>query len=229
MIDTAIEKMTEMDAAGYALILLRCDCETDIRRTVEGYVHAAQYIPSTKAKDYDKRKDTAPIQNVKEATAMGTVNSLGVPFNWYKHASACGMSDGLDHGNKPSLMEALTSCTDPSSALEHRLIYFSRLYDIVGKPESARTEIQQQYLDLLRKISLLKRREKKQCADCTGLYRRNTVRRTARTYLCAGHRLSRQGGIASNHLRRLRKLFRQRQWLGTSRGQQTGRGFARLA
>lgn len=160
VIDIAIEKMAELDAAGYALILLRCDREADIRRTVEGYVHAARYIPSTKAKDYDARKNTAPVQNVKEATMMGTVKSFGVPFNWYEHAPQTEKSDGLDYGKKPALMEALTSCTDPAFALEHRLIFFSRLYDIVGKPESARTEVQQQYIALLREISVLKRRGK---------------------------------------------------------------------
>ena len=34
VIKAAIDKMTELDAAGWALVLLRCDREADIRRTV---------------------------------------------------------------------------------------------------------------------------------------------------------------------------------------------------
>lgn len=42
VIKAAIDKMTELDAAGWALVWLRCDREADIRRTVEGYVHIAR-------------------------------------------------------------------------------------------------------------------------------------------------------------------------------------------
>ena len=45
VIEKTIHNMTELDAAGWAIITLRCDNEADIRRSVEGYVHAKTYEP----------------------------------------------------------------------------------------------------------------------------------------------------------------------------------------
>lgn len=86
VIKAAIDKMTELDAAGWALVLLRCDREADIRRTVEGYVHIARYAPRVKTADWQKKAAEQPILNIKEVTAMGTVKRYGVPFNWQEHA-----------------------------------------------------------------------------------------------------------------------------------------------
>lgn len=158
VIEAAAAKMAELDAAGRAILLLRCDQETDIRRTVESYIHTTRYVPTIRTADYESKKQFMPIENIKEATIMGTVRRYGEPFNWMNHAPASG--DRLDHGAEPALMHELIKCTNPTTALEHRLIFFPRLYDIAGRPEGARTEIQQQYLALLREISVLKRRGK---------------------------------------------------------------------
>lgn len=160
VIKAAIDKMTELDAAGWALVLLRCDREADIRRTVEGYVHIARYAPRVKTADWQKKAAEQPILNIKEVTAMGTVKRYGVPFNWQEHAPQGGDISQLDHGAEPALLEQLVRCTDPATALEHRLIFFPSLYDIVGKPETARTALQQQILFILQEISVLKRRRK---------------------------------------------------------------------
>lgn len=61
VIKAAIDKMTELDAAGWALVLLRCDREADIRRTVEGYVHIARYAPRVKTADWQKRQQSNPF------------------------------------------------------------------------------------------------------------------------------------------------------------------------
>lgn len=160
VIDRAVAKMTELDAAGWALILLRCDREADICRAVEGYVHAERYIPKVKTADWQNRAQTEPAKNIKEVTVMGTVKSYGVPFNWQEHAPKGGEESQLDHGAAPALMEQLIRCTNPATALEHRLIYFPRLYEIVGRPEENRSAVQRQYLSLLREISMLKKRGK---------------------------------------------------------------------
>ena len=122
VIKAAIDKMTELDAAGWALVLLRCDREADIRRTVEGYVHIARYAPRVKTADWQKKAAEQPILNIKEVTAMGTVKRYGVPFNWQEHAPQGGDISRLDHGAEPALLEQLVRCTDPATSLEHRLI-----------------------------------------------------------------------------------------------------------
>ena len=91
---------------------------------------------------------------------LGTVKRYGVPFNWQEHAPQGGDISQLDHGAEPALLEQLVRCTDPATALEHRLIFFPSLYDVVGKPENVRTALQQQMLSILREISVLKRRRK---------------------------------------------------------------------
>ena len=70
VIKAAIDKVTELDAAGWALVLLRCDREADIRRTVEGYVHIARYAPKVKTADWQKKAAEQPILNIKEVPAM---------------------------------------------------------------------------------------------------------------------------------------------------------------
>ena len=189
VIKAAIDKMTELDAAGWALVLLRCDREADIRRTVEGYVHIARYAPRVKTADWQKKAAEQPILNIKD----------GVPFNWQEHAPQGGDISQLDHGAEPALLEQLVRCTDPATALEHRLIFFPSLYDVVGKPETARTALQQQILFILREISVQKA-QKEQRADHSGVHGRPALRGTAGVSLCAGYRLSRPGGAASDPL-----------------------------
>ena len=42
-VEKAVGNMTDLDAAGWAILMVRCDSEADIRRTVEGYIHAKPY------------------------------------------------------------------------------------------------------------------------------------------------------------------------------------------
>ncbi len=158
VIDAAVRRMTELDAAGWGIVLLRCDREGDICRTVEGYVHAARYVPKNKASDWKEKNNLAPAANVREVTGMGTVKRCGVPFSWREHAPEGGDIGNLDHGAEPSLMNQLIRCIEPSSALEHQLIYFPNIYEIIGNPENTRTPVQMQYIQLLREIGRRKRR-----------------------------------------------------------------------
>lgn len=154
-IEKAIHSMTELDAAGWAIITLRCDNEADIRRCVEGYVHAKTYKPKYATKN--AAQNPTPT-NMKEVTGMGTVKTISKPFVWTEHAPPSGDNGAMDHSAEPALMHYLLKCVDPVSRMEHRLLYIPYLYDIIGNPDRAeRTPIQLQYLYLLREIGIQKK------------------------------------------------------------------------
>ena len=54
-VEKAVGNMTDLDAAGWAILMVRCDSEADIRRTVEGYIHAKAYQPTFQAKNSTPR------------------------------------------------------------------------------------------------------------------------------------------------------------------------------
>lgn len=155
VIEKTIHNMTELDAAGWAIITLRCENEADIRRTVEGYVHAKSYEPKYTTKTSPQNNHPT---NIKEVTGMGTVKTISKPFVWTEHAPSSGDDGALDYGAEPALMNYLLKCVDPISRMEHRLLYIPYLYDIIGNPERAdRSAIQLQYLYLLREIGVQKK------------------------------------------------------------------------
>ncbi len=155
VIEKTIHSLTELDAAGWAIIALRCDTDADIRRSVEGYVHAKTYKPRYTTKNSTLNGHPT---NIKEVTGMGTVKTISRPFVWAEHAPFSGDNNALDYGSEPALMNYLLKCVDPLSRMEHRLLYIPYIYDIIGNPEKdVRTAIQLQYLYLLREIGIQKR------------------------------------------------------------------------
>lgn len=141
-------------------MLLRCDREADIRRTVEGYVHIARYAPRVKTADWQKKAAEQPILNIKEVTAMGTVKRYGVPFNWQEHAPQGGDISRLEPWRGARAAGAAGAVHGPCNRAGAQAVFFPSLYDIVGKPETARTALQQQILFILREISVLKGAER---------------------------------------------------------------------
>lgn len=155
-VEKAVRNMTDLDAAGWAILMVRCDSEADIRRTVEGYIHAKPYQPAFPAKNSTPSRDP---DNIKEVTGMQTVKSLSKPFLWSEHAPKEGRIGELDHGAEPALMHYLGKCVDPRYRLERRLLYIPNIFDVIGSPgKESRSPAQMQYIYLLREIGMLKKR-----------------------------------------------------------------------
>lgn len=157
VIPRAVQKMTELDAAGWGIVVLRCDSEADIRRTVRGYIHSRAYTPKNRCQDWRESLESAPPVNLKEVTGLETVKTLTVPFSWWEHGPREGDTGKLDYGAEPALMHFLIQCAHPDEGLEHRLLYVPRLADLIGGEGGERTGIQLQYLYLLREIGAQKR------------------------------------------------------------------------
>ena len=75
-IDVAAERMVELDAAGWGLIILRADRESDIRRTVAKYPHL--YEPEFKTKGASKYK----TDNIQESIGGGLIKDFFSPLDY---------------------------------------------------------------------------------------------------------------------------------------------------
>lgn len=129
-------RLAELDAAGIAIVALRCDRRSDIHAVVSAYPH----------------KDETG-SNIKEATSLGTVRRFGTRFEWKQH----GLSDGEpDYEGDRSLMRYLEGCTGPRGARERKLLYIPDLIRLLGEDAKQRTPIQLQYLSLLEDIARAK-------------------------------------------------------------------------
>ena len=85
-VEEAVRKLTELDAAGWAVVVLRCDRESEIRRVVEGYRHAAG--SERKAEDETPMDGLTSVKvlNMHEATACSTVKDYHHAFRTLDHA-----------------------------------------------------------------------------------------------------------------------------------------------
>lgn len=147
------QRLTDLDAAGIALVILRCDRRSDIRAVVEAYVHKSE-----------------SGGNIKEVTALQTVRRFGTRFEWQYH----GLTDGEpDHAGARSLMHYLEGCTGPRGARERKLLYIPDLGQMLGKEPKQRSSIQMQYLSLLEDVARTKEEQQGNVlivAGCTDGY-----------------------------------------------------------
>lgn len=171
VIERAIRRMTDLDAAGYAMLILRCDREADIRKVVAGYRHCAgeAYTPRHRVgQSPDGGKNGA---NMLEVTGLYTVKRFGTPFRWNEHG--LGAENEMDYNAQQALMKRLSDCADAVSGRRHTLLYFPRLFDVIGESgdgRDARTMLQRQYLYLLRDIGEAKKQGRSNAlivAGCT--------------------------------------------------------------
>jgi len=144
------QRLAELDAAGIAIVVLRCDRRGDIRAVVDAYIH----------------KDEAAA-NINEVTSLGTLRRFGTRFEWRQH----GLSDGEpDYEDSRSLMHYLESCTGARGARERKLLFIPNLVQLLGEDPKQRTPIQMQYLSLLEDIARIKEEQQSNVlivAGCT--------------------------------------------------------------
>ena len=139
-IDIAVEKMVELDAAGWGVIVLRADSEADIRRVVAKYPHL--YEPTFKTKGGAKYK----YDNIREAIGGGLVKEFFSPLSFPDGPSA--------NGNQ--INEWLSAALRPSAGgARHRVLYVRDIHDLIGRGNGdghERTLEQLQILYLLRAL-----------------------------------------------------------------------------
>jgi AAA+ superfamily predicted ATPase len=116
-IDVAAERMVELDAAGWGLIILRADRESDIRRTVAKYPHL--YEPEFKTKGAPKYK----TDNIQESIGGGLIKDFFSPLDYPS------INDGSEESPlRTWFVAGLKGC----NKLKHRLLYVSDLCELVG-------------------------------------------------------------------------------------------------
>ena len=156
-IGKAIDEVDELDAAGWAIVILRCDRESDIRRVVEGYCHARgpQYVSADGASG-------ATGLNMSEATACGTCKPYWKSFSY----AANGMSqDPAAMGKRGTLLHWLQEgLRETSDGRDYRLLYVPEAKDVIdaGGGEASQggrnVPLKRQCLYLMRALAERKRR-----------------------------------------------------------------------
>lgn len=144
-IEKTADDVAVLDAAGFGVLYLRCNSETDSRRVVDLYRY----------KKYETSVGKTTPDNVFEATSLGTVRNLGAPFDWSKHGYPEKKSK-TNHGGNNSLMTKLSECIDPKTRKNRILIYIPDI-SIIRNEENEHNEIKQAYINLIKEIARLKR------------------------------------------------------------------------
>jgi len=145
--------MSRLDAAGHAIVIMRCSHDSDIRRIIGEYAHKKAAAPRFTTKDTPKNTADTPIAaasatNLFEATPLGTYHRFDHAFSWGEH----GLSDDdtLKQNNDAALMQFLQNCCMTPACKQHNLMYipsFKKLLDSVS------AQIGMQYLSLLSAIA----------------------------------------------------------------------------
>lgn len=144
-IENAARKVAELDAAGWALVVLRADSEADIRRVVELYPHKRYPVNRTKSSRYE---------NVSELSGDGFVRNFFI-LPGFAQGSADGESFGGWLGKR---------ITNPAIGMRHDLIYIPDISAATGlrnlgdRQTFDRTSEQRQCVFLLRSLCEEKRR-----------------------------------------------------------------------
>ena len=145
-IDDAAERMMELDAAGWGIVILRANREADIRRTVAKYPHLYEATFKTKGSPAFK------TDNIKESIGGGLIKDFFASLDY---------PSSLDGVAENPLREWLAAGLKGRNAMKHRLMYIPDLDSLTGKEDqsnSVRTVEQTQYLYLIRAICEEKRK-----------------------------------------------------------------------
>lgn len=141
----AARQVADLDAAGWALVVLRADSEADIRRVVELYPHKRYPVNRTKSSRYE---------NVFELSGDGIVRNFFILPD-FAQKSAVGESFGGWLGKR---------ITNPAIGMRHDLIYIPDISAATGlrnlgdRQTFDRTSEQRQCVFLLRSLCEEKRR-----------------------------------------------------------------------
>ena len=136
-IDKAAAKVSELDAAGWGLIILCADAEADIRRVVAKYPHLHESQFKTKDVCYD---------NVKESIGNGLVKNFFSPLEYPPVIKA---------GENNPLREWLSAgLRNKSVGMRHRVMYIPNLDDLIGHDDERKDRSVEQtaYLYLIRAV-----------------------------------------------------------------------------
>lgn len=145
-IEKAADDMATLDAAGFGVIALRSNSETDARRVVEMYRY--------KKTDASFNKNNV-ADNIYEAVSTGMVRNLGKEFDWSKH----GYSEKRnypDHGAKNSLITKLSECI--GATRKNRVLIYIPDITIIDSGKDNKDKIKQTQINLIKEIARLKRR-----------------------------------------------------------------------
>ena len=144
-IETAARKVAELDAAGWALVVLRADSEADIRRVVKLYPHKRYPVNRTKSSRYE---------NVSELSGDGIVRNFFVLPDFAQKGA-----DGESFGGWLGMR-----INSPAVGMRHDLIYIPDISaatgpaDLDGRQAHERTSEQRQCVFLLRALCEEKRK-----------------------------------------------------------------------
>ena len=116
-IDVAAKRMIDLDAAGWGLVILRADRESDIRRTVAKYPHL--YEPEFKTKGSPKYK----TDNMQESIGGGLIKDFFSPLDY---------PSSNDGAEESPLCAWLVAGLKGHNTLKHRLLYISDLTELTG-------------------------------------------------------------------------------------------------
>ncbi|MBQ5755586.1 MAG: AAA family ATPase [Oscillospiraceae bacterium] len=128
-------RLAELSATGIAIVVLRCERQSDLHALVAAYAQQEGLESS-----------------VYQATALHTVRKFGSRFEWRYH----GLTENELCQEDRSLMQHLETCTGLVSGRERRVLYIPDLIRLVGADNSQRTNLQKQYLELMTDIALNK-------------------------------------------------------------------------
>lgn len=135
-IDVAADKVSELDAAGWGLVVLCADAEADIRRVVAKYPHLEGALFKT--------KDSVPVNNLREYIG----NDCHINFFESSYPAA------TSNANK-SLREWLSAgLRNKNIGMRHRVMYIPDLDDLIGRDDDRRDRRAEQiaYLYLIRAV-----------------------------------------------------------------------------
>ncbi len=147
-IETAARKVAELDAAGWALVVLRADSEADIRRVVEQYPHKRYPVNRTKSSRYE---------NVSELSGDGIVRNFFILPDFARQGKD--EAEGLLFGEWIGMR-----INTPDVGMRHDLIYIPDLVAATGPVDMGasqfreRTPDQRQCVFLLRALCEEKRK-----------------------------------------------------------------------
>lgn len=150
VVEWTAKQMATLDAAGYGIIMMRCNQESDIRRVIAEYIFRKNTV-KTKYPCQDSPKTYAAglSTNMWEATAMGTVRQFEDAFNWKLHGYDS--QNQVPYQAEMSLMTALTNCAKMPTRMDHQLIYIPDSKLLIGDEKDS-----MQYRLLLEDLARLK-------------------------------------------------------------------------
>lgn len=156
-IEKSAELMSTLDATGYAVLVMRCNQESDIRRVVDRYVFKIRSkTPKYKLKDSPASYAPTKDFGIEEVTAYETVQPFNRAFNWGQDNPVAQEGQSL-YDKQNSLMYRLESFCEYPASMDHNLLFIPSIFDLVGEDGlHGRTETQRQYLYMLQHLAMMK-------------------------------------------------------------------------